>query len=125
MKPMLNSNSRFGSLAIFGKRIFFKILPSVNYRRELEGYFAIRGYYPVPNLIFRLQLFGVGILVFDYESTIDAVGGHLVDFFCGLSDDYFAVLKVFHLYKDVFQKTITAATGEACDVFFSNRVRTT
>ena len=122
LRGRINSNSRTGSFSLFGKKYFFKILKASDAVKEVNGYYAIRNYYPVPNLLKKFNFLGYGILVFSYESSVDLPGGKVVDFFSERQVNQSKIGEIFYLYKNVFLKTLVNAQGSSSNVFYHDRV---
>lgn len=125
-RKRLNSNSLCINLWLI-KRLFVKIIPRSEYLHEIYGYEMASQYYPVPRLYLHFSLFGFCALIFQYEKSLDKLGGQVVDYFTWSSDDQDLIHGVFDMYRTVFKKTLTirqCKQGEPSDIFYRNRINT-
>jgi len=113
-----------GVSLIGNKKIFWKVVDEPTLAREIKGYESVAQYYPVPKLYGHLYLGdGQYALCFEYEKSVGAEKGLLVDLFATqerLGDDFAVILQ---MYRDAFLKTLSKRNSTSSDVFFSERVR--
>lgn len=124
-----NRNNTNGIFSIEDQKFFYKILCLDDYEKELNGYRIIKEEYPVANLIFNGYIYNKknGLLIFEYEKTIEKNHGLLVDVFSngksyqadeGIFD---CILKV---YKKAFRNSFKKTCSKTSDVFFKDRIET-
>ncbi|MDP3800435.1 MAG: hypothetical protein Q8Q90_03370 [bacterium] len=113
-----------GVITVEGTDFFYKSLPLVFFQKELNGYKILSKYYPVPNLIRIEKGDNTGLLVFEYENSVDTKKGLLINLFTNKkvkTEDFNPLLE---LYKKVFLKTLKKDKGKASDIFFKDRIST-
>ncbi|MFH0854551.1 MAG: hypothetical protein V1891_03605 [bacterium] len=124
-----NRNNTNGIFSVEDQKFFYKILCLDDYEKELNGYRIIKEEYPVANLIFNGYINNKknGLLIFEYEKTIEKNHGLLVDVFSNsksyqADEDIFdRILKV---YKKAFQNSFKKTSSKTSDVFFKDRIET-
>ncbi len=121
-----HSNSINGVLTVFGVGVFYKLFSLPHFYKELRGFYFIKRYYPVADLIFAKRLLNkFGLLVFRYEKSVGDNSGLLIDL---LTSDEVAcdaeLRKILFMYRDVFTKTLCKDFGTCSDIFFRNRIAT-
>ncbi|TSC73233.1 MAG: hypothetical protein G01um101470_214 [Parcubacteria group bacterium Gr01-1014_70] len=104
---------------------------SINFYRcpiykELNGFYFIKKYYPVADLIFTKRLLNkFGLLVFRYEKSVGDNTGLLIDLLANNEVVYDAELrKILLMFKNVFVRTLCKDFYTASDIFFRDRVAT-
>lgn len=75
------SKNKLLAVSFAGSRYFCKFLSKGEFEREIAGYNFIKKYYPVSNLVGKLQDKNNNLLIFEYEKTITKNEGLLVDLF--------------------------------------------
>jgi len=122
-----NRNNTNGIFSIKDKRFFYKILCLDDYEKELNGYLVIKEAYPVANLIFHGYINNKknGLLIFEYEKTIEKNRGLLIDIFSN-SKSYESDVNTFdnilNVYKAAFKNSFKRASSESSNVFFKDRI---
>jgi len=116
--------SRFGAVEVGGKRLFFKRLEHAEYYRELQGYNAIHEWYPTARLLGSSRNQTDGIILFDYEDSVEHDSGLLVDVVAAGGDAAAAIRPMWAIFADVFIRTAKLANGTTSDIFFADRVGT-
>lgn len=119
------TKNKTGDFVLGEDRFFFKVLDKQNFTREYTGYKNISKYFPVPRLIYAsLSMKKDGLLIFEYEDTVDKNRGLLVDQFAHKKKIDKDFINILNLYKNVFLKTLKKSDGTAADIFFKDRVKT-
>jgi hypothetical protein len=124
-----NRNNTNGVFSIKDQKFFYKILCLDDYEKELKGYQSVKELYPVANLIFHGYINDKksGLLVFEYEKTIEKNQGLLIDIFSN-SKSYKADVNIFNnilnVYKKAFQKSFKIINSSTSNVFFKDRAET-
>lgn len=124
-----NRNNTNGISSVKDQKFFYKILCLEDYEKELKGYQAIKEAYPVANLIFHGHINNKknGLLIFEYEKTIEKNRGLLIDIFSS-SKCYEADTNIFdniiNVYKKAFQNSFKRTRSKTSDVFFRDRIET-
>ena len=128
LKINKNTNNINGIFAVDEFKFFYKVLTIEDYIKELKGYNKLKEYYPVSKLIYNRKISSKnGILIFEYEDSVDSQSGLLVKLFFNnhsFNDDRLLFLKILNVYRNVFIKTISKTQETSSDVFFSNRIKT-
>jgi len=127
IKTNKNKNNTNGVFAIGEQKFFYKLLVIDEYKKELQGYNFLKEFYPVSNLIFYKELnTKYGLLVFEYENSVDIKEGMLVELFSNsktFNQDKSKLVKILNLYKQVFLKSIKKTKENSCHVFFEDRIK--
>ena len=113
-----------GVFSINGLQFFYKSLPYNFFQRELAGYRILQKYYPVPRLLQVQRGNNIGLLIFEYEDSIQNEKGLLVDLFANRRSRIEALNPILNLYRRVFLRTLKKARGLSCDIFFKDRIPT-
>lgn len=113
-----------GAIRIGHQDYFYKYLPRKLFKRESGGYDFVKRYYPVPKLLFKKQDRIGGAMLFEYEQTVQENKGLLLDVFTNSRIGKKSFNAILDLYKDVFLKTLRRDRGEACEIFFDDRINT-
>jgi hypothetical protein len=128
LKINKNTNNINGVFAVDEFKFFYKVLTIEEYDRELNGYNQLKKYYPVSRLVYNHKISSKnGILIFEYENSVDSKSGLLVSLFFNnhsFNKDKLLFSKILSIYKNVFIKTISKTQETSSDVFFSNRIKT-
>lgn len=119
-----NSLRENGIITIEGKDFFYKSLPLVFFKKELNGYKILSKYYPVPRLIKTKKEGNKGLLVFEYENSVDTKKGLLIDFFTNNKANINILNPLLVLYTKVFLETLKKDKGKSSDIFFKDRIST-
>lgn len=124
-----NRNNTNGIFSIKDKKFFYKILCLEDYEKELKGYQTIKEAYPVANLIFHGYINNKknGLLIFEYERTIEKNQGLLIDIFSNnksYEEDVTIFDNLLNVYKKAFQNSFKRTSSKTSDVFFQDRIET-
>jgi len=122
-----NRNNTNGVFSIEDRKFFYKLLSISDYKKEMNGYEVIKNVYPVANLIFN----GVvnnknGLLLYEYEESINKNCGLLVDLFANnnsYSKDSYLFDRILLLYKNSFQGSFKVVKSKTSDIFFKDRIK--
>ncbi len=124
-----NRNNTNGIFSIKDQKFFYKILCLDDYEKELKGYQFIKEAYPVANLIFHGYINNKknGLLIFEYEKTIEKNRGLLIDIFSSRKS-YRVDVEIFDsildVYKKAFQNSFKRTSSKTSDIFFRDRIKT-
>lgn len=102
-------NNSINGIVIKDEKYFFKVLSRTELNQELKGYKLVKNKYPVSKIKDIVLLNDYGIIIFEYDKTIQRNEGLLNDYLLELEENknsYKAMDNILNIYNKIYKNGV-------------------
>lgn len=102
-------NNSINGIVIKDEKYFFKVLSRTELNQELKGYKLVKNKYPVSKIKDTVILNDYGIIIFEFDKTIQRNQGLLNDYLLELEENknsYKAMDNILNIYNKIYKNGV-------------------
>lgn len=102
-------NNSINGIVVKDEKYFFKVLSRIELNQELKGYKLVKNKYPVSKIKDIVLLNDYGIIIFEYDKTIQRNEGLLNDYLLELEENknsYKAMDNILNIYNKIYKNGV-------------------